>query len=278
MEEAAASSWQSALFNPGELIAYKAEAHFRPTSDSSSQFFCINPISSYRGGTTSANVSAHRNLLFEMDIGTRQTQERFLEERERVPYALKTFSGGKSLHYIVALTEDVGASKYSEYWQFIKYLYKDKVDLSCSDPNQLSRTPNAVRSVNGKKQKLLDVRGRISVEAFEQWLYGGPHAGKYYLYKAIELPKREAWLAQQQQLAANNPGVMPEWVAVMDGRRVSMGQRHAKLMAAAIAMAKAQVDRTLAEERIEQLALDMEKDTSEAFRILGWAYAQRFIG
>lgn len=263
----AASSWQSLLFNPDECVGFKREPAHKPTANEESEFFCINPLRNYRDGASNANIAAHRNFLLESDTLSLRAQKALLEDRMRVPFATKTFSGSKSYHYIIALEEPVAADKYAEYWQFLKYLLAGKVDSSCSNPSRLSRTPGVVRTSTGKKQRLLAVGRRISVQEFEQWLYGGPNAGSWYTYNAIEVPRLQV---ERARIAAEvGSGELASWLTTFRPELVSEGKRHSTLMAMACSL----VSTGYAEREgwLVAAAEAMGKSSEEALKLLDWA-------
>jgi len=257
------------IFKPGEIVGYKLQVDSpRPVPTPSAQFFCINPLKNYKDGATVANLSAFRNFLFEMDGPTIPTQKRQLEQLLQLPFAQCTHSAGKSLHYIVALEEDVGLESYREYWRFLKFMFAErrlKVDVSCSNPNRLSRTPGATRPSNGKEQKLKATGRVISVEEWEGWLYGGFNASFKYIYETFYLPKLEA------SKVSVVSGEVPSWIAGFDGGAVPEGQRHSMLLSIAVGLIKASIDEGQAEQIIVDRARRMCKDEGEALRVLSWA-------
>lgn len=262
-----ASSWQAHLFAPNELIGFKREPGHKPTANEGSEFFCINPLLNYRDGASNANIAQHRNFLLESDTLSLRAQKVFLEDKMRVPFATKTFSGSKSYHYIIALEEAVSADKYAEYWSFLKYLLDGKIDPSCSNPSRLSRTPGVVRKSTGKKQRLVAVGKPISVSELEQWLYGGPNAGKWYTYNAIEVPRMQAERAKIAEEAGS--GELAEWLRGFRADLVSEGKRHHVLMAMACSLVSTgYADR---EQFIVDKALLMGKNAEEALKVLYWA-------
>lgn len=260
--------WQSTLFNPGETVGFKAEANaHKPTANSAAQFFCINPLLSYGGGAGNANISAHRNFLIESDSMGLPAQRRLLELRMQLPFALKTFSAGKSYHYIVALTDDVGPDKYKDYWQYLKYLLNGRIDPSCSNPSRLSRTPGALRSSNGMKQRLMDAGERISPTTWERWLYGGPNAATWHIYNTVEVPR----LAEQQARARSEAGSgeLADWLKGFNAALVSEGKRHHVLTAMACSLVS--TGYAGREEFIVRAAESMGKTGEEALKVLYWA-------
>lgn len=262
-----ASSWQGLLFNPGEKVGFKAKPEFKPTPNEHSEFFCINPLKSYAGGAANANIAAHRNFLLESDSLSLPTQTKLFEDKMQLPFALKTFSGGKSFHYIIALEEPVPAADYADYWQYLKYLLAGKVDSSCSNPSRLSRTPNVKRASNGKLQRLKATGRRISLEEWLQWMRGGPNAASWYFYNTEEVPRLAAAKAEQAALVGS--GELAEWLAKLNPANVPEGSRHRILMAAACSLVTTQYGNR--ENFLVDIALKMGKDGAEALKLLEWA-------
>ena len=135
------------------------------------KFFTINPL--VKGRTRkAANVKRYRNLLFEIDDITVQEQVEKIKA-SGLPYSTATFSGGKSIHWIVSLSEELtDRVEYTALWKACHAaLAKHDVnaDSATKDPARLSRCPGQIRD-NGKEQKLLKVVGRISFNELENWL------------------------------------------------------------------------------------------------------------
>jgi hypothetical protein len=86
-----------------------------------------------------------------------------------MPYSTCVHSGGKSLHFILALEEDVGAAEYERLAKWLLNIV-DKADQSVKNPSRLSRFPGVTRESNGNMQELLEVRGRVPLAVFKKWL------------------------------------------------------------------------------------------------------------
>ncbi len=253
------------LFNPGEIIGYKIKPEWKPQPASAScLYFALNPLKDY-SEASNANIAAHRNFLFEMDGPKLAAQKYLLETKKELPFTLKTFSGNKSYHYIVALETDVGPDKYAEYWQVLKYLFRaSAVDKTASNPSRLTRLPGAKRP-EGKTQKLLKAYNRISVDQWENWLYTHPtnYADAFY-YEHFE--KQRLADEAAKRAAEQVEGEEPAWVIELletGAGRIKEGNRHRVLIAAAMAGASL--------EKLTQLALLMGKSEEEAAKIAVWA-------
>jgi len=157
-----AATQRSLLFNPGEHVGYKSSVY--ADSYAPAQFFCINPLPSVLSARTSANLMARRNLLIEFDkpSWTLTKQETFYEQKLQLPFATKTYSGGRSLHYIVALTESISDEDYYLLFQLLQRACGSNSDKQVSNPNRLSRTAGVLRDgVN--RQELLATGQRVTL-------------------------------------------------------------------------------------------------------------------
>lgn len=117
------------------------------------------------------NVINYRNFLVEMDKISIEDQKKLVEDI-KMPYSTATFSGGKSIHYIISLEKPFTDRK--DYDRLVRRLYKaigtDFVDNANKNPSRLSRFPNALRKEKNKVQKLLEVKSRINFEDLQNWI------------------------------------------------------------------------------------------------------------
>jgi len=142
-------------------------------------FFSINPLREYR---YDKNVTAYRNLLFEIDNISLEQQKSIIIKSE-LPYTSCVFSGKKSLHYIVSLSSPLtDKTHYTQVWKRIaSYLNNvatemgikssdgsSIIDQSCKNPSRLSRFPGALR--DGIEQKLIELRQRVTEIEFKKFL------------------------------------------------------------------------------------------------------------
>lgn len=146
-------------------------------------FVCINALDGSKDNNPTAdwhradlprradvNVIKLRSFLIEADkIGLEEQAD--LVDKLKLPYSTATFSGGKSIHFIISLTEPL--TDINEYKQLACQIFAALggdalVDTQNKNPSRLSRFPEALRE--GKKQELLDVRDRVNIIALKQWL------------------------------------------------------------------------------------------------------------
>lgn len=137
------------------------------------------------------NVVDFRNFLFEMDSIGLEDQRRIFENCG-IPFTSIVYSGGKSYHAILGLSEGlkcdyncIDSSKaYKRVWRRLAayidrqarsmgYEYPEGcgsfIDRACSNPSRLSRFPNSKRA-NGNVQKLIVLGELMSIEKFEELL------------------------------------------------------------------------------------------------------------
>lgn len=130
----------------------------------------INPV---KGARRDENVTAHRSFLVEIDFGSLAEQKTYIDAIE-MPYSICTFSGNKSLHYGIVLSEDLSPSVWRNTAEWILAIV-NKADQQTKNPTRCIRFPENVRK-DGKqlKQSLVDYKGRISPEDLFIWLSRWP--------------------------------------------------------------------------------------------------------
>lgn len=153
------------LFDEGEKTCWgrtKFDTRVTDVEDPFAQFFSINPL---RDKRLDINVTAYRNILVEMDMGTIEEQKKILDI---VPFSTLVFSGGKSLHAIISL--ETPLKNRDEYDDLVRAVYTKvpDCDKSAKNPSRFSRVPDFERS-NGVKQDLIAVRKRVSNDELYAW-------------------------------------------------------------------------------------------------------------
>lgn len=171
------------LFDPGQATcfantAYGADIYYVSQAANLVKppaFFSINAIKpgSRRNDN---NVVALRSFLIECDDGPLKVQSTYIKALQ-VPWATLTFSGSKSLHYIIAL--DTPLESKAIYDAYARRIHKvvEKCDHTTKNPSRLSRFPGHFREEKGYLQKLIEVRQRIPLSQLEMWLvdHGVPY-------------------------------------------------------------------------------------------------------
>jgi hypothetical protein len=154
-----------ALFSPNDKIALQT------VSSESLTLVALNPIQGFR---QDSNCTAYRNFLVEFDIGTLEAQ---LEHVKRLglPYSAAIFSGNKSLHFLIALDEDLPTEEvYREYAEWVLNIIP-LADQNCKNPSRSIRIPGAIRD-NGNSQELIEMGVPVKLSVFTAWLQSYPGA------------------------------------------------------------------------------------------------------
>jgi hypothetical protein len=129
----------------------------------------LNPIQGFR---LDSNCTSYRNFLLELDTGEIDRQIEYIKNID-VPYSALVFSGGKSVHTLVSLDEDLPNEtiyrKFAEWMLAIATI----ADQNTKNPSRSIRIPGAFREP-GKRQELLEYRGPISIIEFVSWLNRHP--------------------------------------------------------------------------------------------------------
>lgn len=207
----------SLLFEADDIVGFKYLGRGFPRDDSSFQYFVINALKDLSNATL-FNVACYRNILVEMDKGTLEEQEHYIEQVLKMPFTTKTFSGKKSYHYIISLDEPL-ANK-SEYDQVVRLLFGviGIMDDSCKKSCNLSRTAGAVRvseeGERGAVQKLMEARSRVSQGELKDWLFKRPNLPPPRMSQAPKAATKmvpgQAYLPLGKATKALMAGVIPD--------------------------------------------------------------------
>lgn len=174
-------------------------------------FLVINPLNPFEdaegkvetGRRADANVTKFRTILVEFDKMPVHEQLPFVKEGIKMPFSLATFSGSKSVHFLICLETPLAARR--EYDQLVARVYKAVggkeagLDESTKNPSRFTRTPNALRAENGETQSLIENNGRVANAALEEWLLSrgvGPEYGaKAPMRSKLKIPGAPNWKA-----------------------------------------------------------------------------------
>lgn len=126
----------------------------------------INPIVGFRNDN---NITAFRSFLVELDEGSLAEQKSYIDSI-KLPYSCCVFSGNKSLHFGIVLSQDL-VDIYS--WKTINNWILNilsKADQQTKNPSRNIRFPNNIRIDTGNKQSLVYLGQRISQAQLFGWL------------------------------------------------------------------------------------------------------------
>lgn len=148
------------------LISPKEDKEDRKIKESDVTLVAINPIKGWR---RDENVTAYRTFMVECDDMSLEDQYKYIKSME-FPYSYCCFSGGKSLHFGLVLDKDIPSEEiYRHTSQWILNIL-EKADSNTKNPSRSIRFPGNIRKNTGKEQKLVEMKGRVSLEVLSEWL------------------------------------------------------------------------------------------------------------
>lgn len=169
----------------------------------------LNPIDGWR---MDVNCTSYRNFLVELDEGDLYQQFAYIAQLG-LPYSAVVFSGGKSLHFLISLDEDLADE--DEYRDLARWILSvvSLADQNTKNPSRCYRIPGVMRDT-GKMQRLIEFKGPIEKSALMTWL------GRFPTHK----PADEFW--EYEDNSYNSSGTIPAWVQAQldDGLDFSAGR------------------------------------------------------
>lgn len=280
MSNTKANYWYKILFDEGENVYGKAELAFapHPLKPLADQFFYINPFKNTRGVCKNNEVSAYRNILIEFDfISSVEKQIKYVEKLE-MPYTMATFSGGKSVHFIISLKESLpDEDAYKKLVQLVYAACDGEADSSCRNAARLSRTPWVMRGDTGNKQDLLKLeRERVTLSELETWLYLNANVRD----KVFAELARQEWLATRRTMILEGDG--PSELPMLYKKMKETGMLHPETNSRHQSMVKAAVwakNNNWSIDNIEQLLYDLSiaygiEGRGDVEGILNWLKSQ----
>jgi hypothetical protein len=159
----------SVLFDPEDQICTGNLYQIRVTPQHETlfgEFIAINALQSTR---KDSNVVKYRNFLIEIDAGTLEDQLKYVDTLG-LPFSTCVYSGGKSLHFIISLTEPLANEAEYRDWAADLLSIVDKADPTTHNPSRFTRMPGVVRPDKGKFQELIKINGRVTQDELAGWM------------------------------------------------------------------------------------------------------------
>jgi hypothetical protein len=170
------------------LPSFKHPKDYKTVSSDKLLSVALNPI---EGWCRDVNCKAFRNFLFEIDVGPIDSQLEYIK-RSGIPTSAIVFSGNKSIHVLVSLSEDLSDENT---WRKINLWVLNilpLLDQNCKNPSRKIRIPGAEREP-GKFQQLIEFKGKVQTKDLADWLY--KHRGSCPQEKPKRKPAGEADLS-----------------------------------------------------------------------------------
>jgi hypothetical protein len=172
----------------GETLKSTAVNHHRFPDGRKRRWFTVNalhpkedrrPTEPYhkkdRPRRADCNVVKFRNIMIEMDSCSIPEQKVHIKQ-SGLPYSTCVYSGGKSLHFVIALETPLQSEEEYRCWWKAIYKIMESIgaglDKSTVNPSSFSRCPNAYREDKDQTQHLLKINTRIKNEDMVTWFKG----------------------------------------------------------------------------------------------------------
>ncbi len=256
------------LFNADELVCagnlYETGMR-KPQHAEGCEFVAINPL---QGKRCDANVTAFRNILIEADTLAPDLQLARMTGLA-MPYSTAVHSGGKSIHFVIALTEALPSRAAYDVLTRCVFRALEKlgypVDDACKNPSRFTRMPGTIRPDKGTAQALLEVKGRVTLAQLEAWLDKHGFSIETQSERVYDQP-RSQWQRMLSGLTMN---------FLMCG--AEQGQKHRACTRAAADMADCNVQKEEAFRRISSApGISQEQHTRDEIRdLVNWAYRKK---
>jgi hypothetical protein len=150
-----------------EIVSQNKDRDIFKISEEDILLVAMNPI---KGDRSDRNCTALRTFLVEIDDGDVFEQQQYIKSLN-MPYTVCVFSGNKSLHYGITLSEDLPNL---EMWKDINewvLAVVSKADQACKNPSRSIRFPDNKRTDGNQLiQKLIDIKNRIDLDVLIDWL------------------------------------------------------------------------------------------------------------
>jgi hypothetical protein len=181
------------------LVSPKEDKKDRIITESDINLVAINPVKGWRRDKC---VTSFRSFLVELDEGSLPEQKKYVEDLG-LPYSICVFSGNKSLHYGIVLSENLAGESV---WRFTnKWILNivKKADQQTLNPTRSIRFPGNIRK-DGKQlmQALVEMKRRISPDELYAWLNQFPECK----------PKPKKQRTQRRKLSGTRRENLAKWV------------------------------------------------------------------
>lgn len=166
------------LWDDEELIILKDRPKHTPTFIRAGELepkmlksYCSgNGFKSNANGELS-NLQRIHTLVAEFDDLPLDEQTKIIEQvKSEAPVSLVIFSGGKSLHLVWRLVEDISEAEWRSIAKAIQKALPNACHGTLNAPNFLFRMPGAINGKTGERQEVRHVGRRLHKRELLQWL------------------------------------------------------------------------------------------------------------
>jgi len=163
---------QSDLTGDITLISPSEKVSVETITEKDINFLTINPIDGFR---KDKSATAYRGFLIEVDDMPLPQQKEYVENEKKMPFSVSIYSGGKSIHYGIVLSQDLlNIKTWKLYNQWIHNILSE-ADQQNKNPTKSIRFPNNIRHDTQKTQSLIQLNGRVDLSTLHIWLNKFPN-------------------------------------------------------------------------------------------------------
>lgn len=161
---------ENVLNNKVKLVPSNADKPPISIDSNDLTLVALNPI---KGLRNDGNVTAYRNFLVEMDNFDLKSQLEYINNL-KMPYSGVVFSGNKSLHFLIALKDDLGSEKkYRTISEWILNIVS-LADRVTKNASRSIRIPGVKRKEG--LQRLVKINDYVKFSDLISWLQKYPNA------------------------------------------------------------------------------------------------------
>lgn len=159
----------SALSGKVTLVSPNQKVQNQTVGTEELTMLAINPIKGFR---CDSNVYRHQNFMWELDVGKLSSQLSYVKTLN-IPWSCAVYSGNKSIHFLTCFDQEVDSKTYRLMYQWALNI-GTLFDQNCKNPSRSIRIPGNIRPDTGKRQRLIEIKGKIKLEDFLDWLNKHP--------------------------------------------------------------------------------------------------------
>jgi hypothetical protein len=154
------------------LVSPNSKVPVKTVDSNKITLVALNPMG--WGYRKDSNCSAFRNFLIEMDTHEKHIQVEYIK-RLGIPYSAMVWSGSKSVHTLISLSEDLPDEK--TYRMLYKWILKLATlsDQALGNPSRSIRLAGGTRPETGNTQELIELKSRVKLDNFMAYLNKYPH-------------------------------------------------------------------------------------------------------
>jgi hypothetical protein len=213
-------NWQIILWDEGQMIRVVSDCtikgqgdHIIPQKLNSLKYLFVTPNSMIGNRRCEDNIDQRTTFIVEFDELPLDEQMVFVDQIQ-MPYSTATYSGNKSVHFLIRLTDSISDKReYKRLAKLILLATNNKADPApLKNSSTFTRVPFAIRKETGRIQKLLKLKKRVSQKELIEWIDSRVLKQKPSLKKR-KIIKRGHWgFGEKQKNQEWSIRQLPNWI------------------------------------------------------------------